>query len=53
MGDGIELEGYTNGICCSCGYGGEAETICMDRDDKIHCVHWWEGPDKEDEYDGF
>jgi len=34
-----------NGVCCSCGYAGEDETLCLSREDRTHCVHWWDGPD--------
>lgn len=35
-----------NGTCCSCDYNGEEESECPKREDKIHCEHWWDGPDK-------
>jgi hypothetical protein len=35
----------TNGICCLCGFSGEEECECPDSSDKIHCEHWFEGPD--------
>jgi hypothetical protein len=41
-----------NGVCCSCGFAGDEETDCPSRDDLIHCEHWWDGPDgDEDERD--
>jgi len=40
--------GPINGVCCSCGFGGEEETECPARKDHTHCVHWWEGPDGDD-----
>jgi len=33
-----------DGQCCSCQYEGTEETACERRDDKTHCVHWWDGP---------
>jgi len=36
----------SDGTCCSCSYSGNDETPCLKREDKIHCVHWWEGPDE-------
>jgi hypothetical protein len=33
---------YQLGVCCSCGYSGEEETECQAREDKTHCVHWWD-----------
>ena len=33
------------GKCCSCGYTGHEETDCPSREDQIHCVHWWDGPE--------
>lgn len=30
------------GTCCACGYEGDEETLCPNRKDKIHCVHWWD-----------
>jgi len=33
------------GTCCSCGYTEEEETSCPKREDQIHCVHWWDGPE--------
>jgi len=38
-----------NGKCCSCGYEGVEETECAPREDKTHCVHWWEGKDGEND----
>ena len=32
------------GKCCSCGYEKSKETPCPKRDDKTHCVLWWDGP---------
>lgn len=36
-----------DGTCCSCGDTGEyndgEETPCPAREDKTHCVHWWDG----------
>ena len=31
------------GTCCSCGYAGQEETECPKREDRTHCVHWWDG----------
>jgi len=37
------------GKCCSCGYGGVIETPCRNREDLIHCEHWWDGiPESEE-----
>ena len=36
---------FQNGVCCNCGFSGEEETVCPAREDKTHCVHWFEGPD--------
>ncbi len=43
-----------DGTCCACKEVVEIqseETLCLKRNDEIHCVHWWEGhpddPDKE------
>lgn len=33
-----------DGVCCACLYQGEDETPCYAREDRTHCVHWWEGP---------
>ena len=44
----INIPTPINGICCSCGYSGEEETKCPDREDQTHCYHWWDGPDKEE-----
>lgn len=33
-----------DGVCCSCGYDGQRETECKQRDDRTHCEHWWDGP---------
>lgn len=38
-----------NGVCCACGYDGDEETPCPNRDDATHCVHWWEADDDDDE----
>lgn len=40
------------GVCCSCGDKGESneETPCPKRHDRIHCVHWWDVPEKEVAY---
>lgn len=35
------------GKCCGCGYAGEDETPCHERDDGVHCECWWDGPDDE------
>ena len=40
-----------NGVCCDCDYAGEEETPCPNRKDGIHCEHWWDGPDEQDEQD--
>jgi hypothetical protein len=41
-----------NGTCCSCGYSGGEETECPAREDKVHCNHWWDGPEEmEDSHD--
>ena len=32
----------TDGVCCACGYDGDEETACMEREDKTHCVHYYE-----------
>ena len=42
-----EVMGERDGTCCSCGYKGKEETPCLGRIDKIHCVHWWDGPNDE------
>ena len=34
-----------DGVCCSCGYAGEEETPCLAREDGVHCVHWYDGPE--------
>jgi len=34
-----------DGVCCSCGWASDEETECGDREDRTHCVHWWEGHD--------
>jgi hypothetical protein len=39
----IEAKG---GRCCTCGYDGPDETPCLSREDRTHCVHWWDGPDE-------
>jgi hypothetical protein len=31
-----------DGVCCSCGYSGNEQTKCQKREDRTHCVHWWE-----------
>jgi hypothetical protein len=28
-----------DGVCCGCGYSGEEETPCPQRDDGVHCWH--------------
>lgn len=33
----------TMGVCCACGYVDEEETPCQKHEDRIHCVHWWDG----------
>jgi hypothetical protein len=38
-----------DGVCCGCGYCGEEETPCPKRDDGVHCWHWYDGPDDEEE----
>jgi len=35
------------GTCCSCGYSGQEETECLNREDKTHCECWWEGTEAE------
>lgn len=40
-------DGGRDGVCCDCGYDGQEETPCPKRDDRTHCVHWWDG-DEED-----
>ncbi len=35
-----------SGKCCDCGYIGEKETKCPNREDKTHCECWWDGPDQ-------
>jgi hypothetical protein len=30
-----------SGHCCSCGYTGQKETECPNREDRVHCEHWW------------
>ncbi len=35
----------TPGRCCSCGYNGAEETLCHERTDRTHCVHWWDAED--------
>lgn len=37
-----------DGRCCTCGYEGEKETPCKKREDKTHCVHWWDGVEQPD-----
>lgn len=37
-----------DGICCSCMYHEAEETPCDSREDKMHCVHWWEGAEGEE-----
>lgn len=36
-----------DGVCCSCGYDGDEDTPCLNRTDRVHCVHWWDGPTTE------
>lgn len=36
-----------DGRCCSCGYECDEQTPCPSREDKIHCVHWWEKAEDE------
>ena len=36
-----------DGMCCGCGYSGEEETACAEREDGVHCVHWWDGDGSE------
>ncbi len=40
------------GVCCGCQYDGYEETDCPKREDGIHCVCWWEGPDPTQEEHG-
>jgi hypothetical protein len=35
-----------NGQCCFCDYEGAKETPCLEGPDRVHCVHWWDGPDE-------
>ena len=36
-----------DGVCCACGYGNPEETTCDKMPDRVHCNHWWEGPEDE------
>jgi len=38
-----------DGRCCDCGYHGQEETECPKREDKTHCVHWWDGSNTQEE----
>jgi len=38
----VKIYAVANGTCCGCEYSGEQETECLKRDDKKHCVHWYE-----------
>jgi len=38
----IDSHGVT-GVCCNCGYHGQEETPCPEREDGTHCEHWWDG----------
>lgn len=31
------------GRCCACGYRGDEECSCPEREDETHCPHWWDG----------
>jgi hypothetical protein len=35
------------GVCCACGYDGEVETDCPEREDGQHCMHWYDGPEDD------
>ena len=41
-----------DGKCCACSYEGTEETDCLAREDGIHCVHWWEGVEGENDERG-
>ena len=42
-----KVDAIKAGRCCCCGYEGQEETECPKRQDKTHCVHWWDGPGEQ------
>jgi hypothetical protein len=41
--------GSKDGVCCDCAYAGADEAPCHVRKDGAHCVHWWDGPNPEED----
>jgi hypothetical protein len=42
-----QMDEPRGGRCCACGYEGNEETPCLEREDETHCVHWWDGASED------
>jgi len=32
-----------NGTCCACGNSKTKDSVCLKREEGVHCDHWWGG----------